>query len=135
MKIDRLDHWVLTVRKIERSCAFYERVLGMKAMTFGKNRKALLFGNQKINLHEQGRGPAPRAARPTPGSADLCFLISTPLSEAITALRSAGVEIVEGPVSRTGATGPIRSVYLRDPDGNLIELSNPEKDATETSAL
>ncbi len=125
MEIDRLDHLVLTVRDNGATCAFYSRVLGMRMVTFGDGRKALAFGAQKINLHEQGKEFEPKASSPTPGSADLCFITRTPLPEVIEHLRSHGVAIVEGPVERTGATGAILSVYLRDPDGNLIELSNP----------
>lgn len=124
MKIDRLDHLVLTVQNIESTCAFYSRALGMKVVTFGNNRKALEFGQQKINLHERGKEFDPKAANPTSGSGDLCFIIETPLPQVMVHLRSCGVEIIEGPVRQTGAVGPIESIYLRDPDGNLIELSN-----------
>ena len=125
MQIDHLDHLVLTVADIETTVDFYTRVLGMQAVTFGEGRKALVFGQQKINLHQAGREFEPKAERPTPGSADLCFIAATPLAEVIAHLQAQGVAIVEGPVQRTGATGPIRSVYVRDPDFNLIELSNP----------
>lgn len=124
MQISHLDHLVLTVADIDATVDFYTRVLGMQVVTFGEGRKALTFGNQKMNLHQAGRECEPKAERPTPGSADLCFLIATPLDEAIAHLEAQGVSIIEGPVQRTGATGPIRSVYLRDPDQNLIELSN-----------
>nr|MBO2476844.1 VOC family virulence protein [Bacillota bacterium] len=124
MKVDSLDHLVLTVADVEATCRFYSRVLGMEVVTFGQGRKALQFGSQKINLHQQGREFEPKAARPTPGSADLCFLTTVPLSDVVAHLQSAGVAIVEGPVQRTGATGPILSVYFRDPDGNLIEVAN-----------
>ncbi|OUN01384.1 MAG: hypothetical protein BAA04_06000 [Firmicutes bacterium ZCTH02-B6] len=124
MKVDSLDHLVLTVADVETTCRFYSRVLGMEVVTFGEGRKALQFGSQKINLHQQGREFEPKAARPTPGSADLCFLTSVPLAEVVAHLQSAGVAIVQGPVQRTGATGPILSVYFRDPDGNLIEVAN-----------
>ena len=124
MKIDRLDHLVLTVRDIEATCEFYKRVLGMEVVTFGNNRKALQFGEQKVNLHQAGKEFEPKALRPTPGSADLCLITSTPLKQVIDHVRACGVEIVEGPVMRTGATGPIESVYIRDPDGNLIEIAN-----------
>lgn len=125
MQIDHIDHLVLTVADIEATVDFYTRVLGMQLVTFGEGRKALAFGNQKINLHQAGREFEPKAERPTPGSADLCFIVATPLDRVIAHLETQDVSIVEGPVQRTGATGPIRSVYLHDPDQNLIELSNP----------
>ncbi len=124
MTLDRLDHLVLTVRDLPATVAFYTRVLGMQEVTFGQGRKALAFGRQKINLHPYGREFDPKAHRPTPGSADLCFITTTPLDEAAAHVRACGVEIVEGPVGRTGAQGPIRSIYFRDPDLNLIEVSN-----------
>jgi catechol 2,3-dioxygenase-like lactoylglutathione lyase family enzyme len=124
MKIERLDHLVLTVADIAKTCEFYEKVLGMETVTFGAGRKALSFGQQKINLHRAGQEFEPKAARPTPGSGDLCFITSTPVAAVILHLKKAGVAIEEGPVPRTGATGPIQSVYFRDPDGNLIEASN-----------
>ncbi len=128
--IDHLDHFVLTVQDISRTCAFYERVLGMEVVTFGEGRKALRFGSQKINLHQAGYTHPPIAHAPTPGSADVCFITSMPLAEVIQHLQRCGVEIIEGPIQRTGATGPIRSVYFRDPDRNLIEISNPIPDET-----
>ena len=124
MKIDRLDHVVLTVRDVEATCRFYTRVLGMEPVTVAGGRRALCFGQQKINLHEAGSEFEPKAAKPTAGSADLCFIAATALADVIDELRASGVEILEGPVQRTGATGPIRSVYIRDPDFNLIEISN-----------
>jgi len=124
MKIDRLDHLVLTVQSIEATCDFYSRALGMKVVTFGNNRKALQFGRQKINLHERGKEFDPKAASPTPGSGDLCFITEVPLSQVMEHIRSCGVKILEGPVRRTGAVGSIESIYFRDPDGNLIEVSN-----------
>ena len=124
MDIDRIDHVVLTVQNIEATCAFYARVLGMRPLTFAGNRKALAFGRQKFNLHEAGREFEPKAARPTPGSIDLCLVTSTPLDDVVAHLRRCDVEIIEGPVAKTGATGAIRSVYFRDPDQNLIEVSN-----------
>jgi catechol 2,3-dioxygenase-like lactoylglutathione lyase family enzyme len=124
MKIDRLDHLVLTVADVAKTCEFYERVLGMETVTFGAGRKALSFGRQKINLHQSGKEFEPKAVKPTPGSGDLCFIASTPLIEVIERLKGEGIEIVEGPVPRTGATGSMQSVYFRDPDGNLIEVSN-----------
>lgn len=124
MIADRLDHLVLTVADVERTVDFYARVLGMTPVTFGGGRRALAFGNQKINLHQAGHEFEPKAARPTPGSADLCFVSSVPLVEVMGHLAASGVDVEEGPVPRTGATGPIASVYFRDPDGNLIEVSN-----------
>jgi len=114
----------LTVRDIETTCDFYVRVLGMEIVIFGEGRTSLRFGEQKINLHQVGREFDPKARNPGPGTADLCFITTTSLLEVIHQLESCGTEIVEGPVKRTGATGPIRSVYIYDPDGNLIEISN-----------
>ena len=125
MKIDSLDHLVLTVEDIDVSASFYSEALGMDAIAFGGGRKALSFGAQKINLHRRGRELEPKAHRPTPGSADLCFLTSVPLADVLAHLAKCGVAAIEGPVLRTGATGPILSVYFRDPDMNLIEVSNP----------
>lgn len=125
MQIDSLDHLVLTVRSIRDTCAFYERVLGMNGINFGAGRHALTFGAQKFNLHEAGRELEPKAKNPTPGSADLCLLTRTPVASVLAHLADCGVPVVEGPVQRAGATGPILSVYFRDPDGNLIEVSNP----------
>lgn len=124
IRINRLDHFVLTVASIEATCDFYTRVLGMKAQTFAGGRRSLHFGTSKINLHQSGREFDPKAEQPTPGSADVCLIADTPLDQVIVHLRGAGVEIIEGPVQRTGAVGAIRSVYFRDPDGNLIEVSN-----------
>jgi catechol 2,3-dioxygenase-like lactoylglutathione lyase family enzyme len=127
MKIDALDHLVLTVADVAETCAFYTRVLGMQEVTFGGGRKALVFGMQKINLHQFGREVEPKAERPTPGSGDFCLITSVPLDEVIAHLRACGVTVLEGPVQRTGARGPILSVYFRDPDRNLIEVSNYAK--------
>lgn len=124
MQINRLDHLVLTVKDIDATCAFYSRVLGMDIITFGEGRKALQFGQQKINLHQQGNEFEPKAEKPTPGSADLCFVTERPLQKVLLHLSECGVEVEEGPVRRTGATGPIESVYFRDPDMNLLEVSN-----------
>lgn len=121
--IASLDHLVLTVRSLDATLAFYRDALGMEVVTFGEGRTALAFGSQKINLHVAGAEIAPHAKMPEPGSGDLCFLLEIPLDEAIRALERKAIPLELGPVSRTGATGPIRSVYLRDPDGNLIELS------------
>ncbi|WP_289138980.1 VOC family protein [uncultured Brevibacillus sp.] len=122
--IDRLDHLVLTVRDIEATCRFYEQVLGMQTVTFGEGRKALQFGRQKINLHQVGHEFEPKALHPVSGSADLCLIASVPLEQVIQSMKENGVEIIEGPVQKTGAMGPIMSVYMRDPDHNLIEVSN-----------
>lgn len=124
MRIERLDHMVLTVRDIAATCEFYARVLGMEVVTFGEGRRALAFGQQKFNLHEAGREFEPKADRPTPGSADLCLITQGPLDAVIAHLAACDVPILEGPVRRTGALGPIMSVYFRDPDANLIEVSN-----------
>lgn len=124
MKIDRLDHLVLTVADIERTCKFYETVLGMETVTFQGNRKALKFGQQKINLHQVGHEFEPKALTPTPGSGDLCLITNTPMNEVLAHLRKHGVAIEIEPSERTGATGKIFSVYFRDPDQNLIEVSN-----------
>jgi catechol 2,3-dioxygenase-like lactoylglutathione lyase family enzyme len=123
--IASLDHLVLTVADIARTCDFYTRALGMRVERFGAGRMALHFGRQKINLHQCDRTFDPKAVRPTPGSADLCFLLAGALEAALTHLKALGVAIEEGPLERTGAAGPIRSIYLRDPDGNLIELAAP----------
>ena len=124
MRVDRLDHLVLTVADIGATVGFYTQVLGMKAVAFGRGRTALTFGTSKINLHEAGREFEPKALRPTPGSADVCLIVDDDIGEVIAELAAAGIAIEEGPGARTGATGPIVSCYIRDPDQNLIELSN-----------
>ncbi len=124
MQIDHLDHLVLTVQDIERTCEFYARALGMQVVTFGEGRTALHFGNQKINLHQKGKEFDPKAQYPTAGSADLCFLTSIPLEQVIAHLQSCHVSLLLGPVQRTGATKSLVSIYFRDPDGNLLEISN-----------
>lgn len=127
MQIERIDHLVLTVQDVARTCEFYERVLGMQAITFGEGvegRKALQFGSQKINLHQVGREFEPKALRPVAGSADLCFITLTPLEQVIEHFQACNVPVIEGPVRRTGATGTLLSAYIRDPDGNLIEVAN-----------
>lgn len=126
MQVSRLDHFVLTVQSIEVTVAFYESVMGMHQELFGNGRVALKYGQQKINLHLAGHEFEPKAAVPTPGSADLCFITHTPLEEAMNHVQACGVEIIAGPVGRTGANGPLRSFYFRDPDQNLIELSNED---------
>lgn len=124
MKINHLDHLVLTVASIERTCDFYSRVLGFEIVTFLGDRRALKFGQQKINLHQIGLEFEPKAVRPTAGSGDLCFIADTSVEQVVAELHAANVAIELGPVERTGALGKIRSVYLRDPDQNLIEISN-----------
>lgn len=124
MKIASLDHLVLTVRNIEASVEFYTSVMGMELSVFGNNRKALSFGSQKINLHQFKNEFEPKAQTPTPGSADLCFLTQTSIHDVISELQTKHITILEGPIQRTGATGAILSVYFRDPDQNLIEVSN-----------
>lgn len=124
IRIDHLDHLVLTLASVDASCDFYARVLGMKVETFAGDRKALSFGNQKINLHRKGHEFEPKAIRPTPGSADLCFIAETAIEDVIAHLGASGIAMEEGPVDRTGAMGPMVSVYFRDPDGNLVEVSN-----------
>src|SRR5712692_3404677 len=126
MKLDRLDHLVLTVRNIETTCKFYSDVLNMEVITFENGRKALSFGSQKINLHEAGKEFEPKAYRPTPGSADLCVTTTTPIDQVVKQLELSKVRILEGPIRRTGALGQMMSVYFRDPDLNLIEVSNYE---------
>ncbi|MFD0696942.1 VOC family protein [Paenibacillus sp. GCM10027628] len=124
MKIERLDHFVLTVKNIDHTIDFYKTVLYMEVVEFGNGRKALLFGEQKINLHEAGKEFEPKAKTPVPGSADYCLITQTPIEEVIQHLNALNVHIEEGPVRRTGALGLIQSVYIRDPDMNLIEISN-----------
>ena len=124
MRVDRIDHLVLTVASIETTVEFYTRVLGMEVMTFGPGRTALAFGTSKINLHQAGKEFEPKALRPAPGSADLCLIVDDGIAEVLAGLAEAGVPVEEGPVERTGALGPIVSCYVRDPDHNLIELSN-----------
>ena len=123
MQIDRFDHVVFTVASIEKTIEFYTRVLGMQAVTFAGGRRALAFGRNKINLHEVGKEFSPRAHRAMAGTIDLCLISATPLPQVIAELKAQGVPIEQGPVPKTGATGPITSVYFRDPDQNLIEVS------------
>jgi catechol 2,3-dioxygenase-like lactoylglutathione lyase family enzyme len=124
MQIDRLDHLVLTVADISRTCDFYTRVLGMEVVHFGQGRTALKFGLQKINLHAADAVPGLVADKPTPGSGDLCFITREPLAAVVAHLERCGVPIVAGPGPRAGAVGEIQSVYIRDPDQNLVEISN-----------
>lgn len=138
IQIDRLDHLVLTVRDIEKTCAFYTAVLGMEVITFGAGRKALRFGQQKINLYEAGKEFEPKAFQPVCGSADLCLITSTPLADVLQHLQHQQIEIEAGIVERTGAIGFIRSIYIRDPDGNLLEISsygNNEDDRSQSETM
>ena len=123
MTVDSLDHLVLTVADIDRASVFYEAVLGMRHVE-SEGRHALHFGSQKINLHQADHTFEPKARHPTPGSADLCFLTAMPIPDVLTHLARCDVPVVEGPVARTGATGRLLSVYVRDHDENLIEISN-----------
>ncbi len=123
MKIAHIDHLVLTVKDIGASCTFYNNVLGMQEVVFGYERKAVIFGNQKINFHQQGRELEPKALHPTPGSGDLCFMTTDSLADVVRHIRDCEVEILEGPVKKTGALGPMMSIYIRDPDQNLIEVA------------
>lgn len=123
MEITHLDHIVLTVQDLSKTAQFYCDVLGMKKEIFGKGRVDLKYGNQKIKLHQAGNEFEPKAANPTPGSSDLCFITTAELKDAMKQVRDKGIKIIEGPVSRVGATGPVESFYFRDPDENLIEVS------------
>jgi len=123
MKIDGIDHVVLTVKDIEATCGFYSRVLGMEVVSFGRGRKALHFGAQKINLQQVGRESTLVADKPISGSGDLCFVTSTPIEQVLAHLQSCGVKPIAGPVERDGARGSMVSVYFRDPDMNLVEVS------------
>ncbi len=130
LTVQRIDHLVLTCRDVAATIRFYTEVLGMKEVTFGAGRKALAFGRQKLNLHPVGQaadggggGVAALAARPVPGSADLCLIVAEPAAAIVAHLAVCGIPVEEGPVVRTGALGPIESIYVRDPDGNLVELA------------
>ncbi|MCW8932464.1 MAG: VOC family protein [Gammaproteobacteria bacterium] len=124
MKIKKIDHIVLTVKDIDVSVKFYSSVLGMIKEKFGNGRIALKFGSQKINLHQYGKEFEPKALIPQPGSEDLCFISETPINEVVKHIEKQSVKIIEGPIERTGAQGKILSIYFRDPDGNLLEISN-----------
>jgi|SRR5882757_1525471 len=124
MKISHIDHLVLTVADLDATCEFYSRVLSMEVVTFGGGRRALSFGHQKINLHQHGHEFEPKAARPTPGSVDICLIAETQISDVLAYLKACNVAVEQGPIARTGAKGSINSVYFRDPDSNLIEISN-----------
>ena len=123
MHVSHIDHLVLTVADIPNTVDWYRRVLGMRHVTFAGERHALTFGRQKLNLHQAGREVEPKAGRPVPGSVDLCLITATPLTEVRAHLRACGVRIEQGPIARTGAVGPITSIYVRDPDDNLIEIA------------
>jgi len=130
LQVKHLDHLVMTVHDIEATCDFYSRVLGMKVVTFGDSRKALAFGDQKINLHQFGREFSPHAKYPSPGSADLCFLTDRNMGQIVEHLLENRVRIIDGPVQRTGAKGHIVSVYIRDPDGSLVEIATKPTTST-----
>jgi len=123
MNVERINHLVLTVKDIDETCRFYEEILGMEVENFSARRKALKFGNQKLNLHQKGRGYEPGAQSPTPGAIDICFIVTESVDQIKTELENKNIAI-EGIVQRTGATGKITSIYFRDPDQNLIEVSN-----------
>lgn len=123
ISIDRVDHLVLTVADVDRAVDFYEQILGMEPVIFPGGRHAMRFGNQVIKLHQASELVQPTAQHPVPGSANLCFVTSQPLSEFQEHLRGNDIRIEEGPVSRIGAAGSITSLYLRDPDGNLLEVA------------
>lgn len=125
-RVDEIDHLVLTVTDIEATHHFYSRALGMKLITFGDNRTALVFGRRKINLHPVDSPFSPHAKAPTPGSGDMCLLTPSPIEDVVAHMNEMGIPIEAGPVTRAGATGPITSVYVRDPDGNLVEIGHPE---------
>ena len=124
MQLDTIDHLVLTVQDIQATCEFYSTVLGMRVVSFGEDRKALQFGQQKLNLHQAGQEFEPKALRPTPGAIDLCLITQTPLTDVIQHFQQCGVTLELGIVQRTGANGPIDSIYIRDPDGNLLEIAH-----------
>ena len=124
MKVERIDHVVLTVADVDRTIVFYERALGMRAVAFGEGRRALAFGDQKLNLHQSGHEFTPHASAPMPGGVDICFTTTTPLDDVMRHLREAGIAIELGPVDKTGARAALRSIYVRDPDGNLVEIAN-----------
>jgi catechol 2,3-dioxygenase-like lactoylglutathione lyase family enzyme len=121
--MDRIDHLVMTVENVEVTCQWYQRVLGIKSAVFGEGRKALLLAKQKINLHPKGSEIEPKAHVPTPGSLDLCLLSSTPLGQVIEHLKAQRVPVEKGPIKRNGAAGLLTSIYIRDPDKNLLEIS------------
>lgn len=123
-KISHMDHLVLTVKSIQDTVDFYTRVMGMEEIQFGSGRKALAFGQQKLNLHQVGKEFEPKAKHPTPGAIDICLITKSPLADVQKHIESCNVTIEEGPIQRTGAVGPIMSIYFRDPDFNLIEVSN-----------
>ncbi len=123
MKVSHLDHLVLTVKDVKASCAFYTKVLGMQEVTFDKNRNAVVFGNQKINFHQHGEEFEPKALHPMPGSDDMCFITTDSLDDVIHHFSDCGIEIIDGPVERTGALGSMMSIYVHDPERNLIEIA------------
>ncbi len=127
MKIIGIDHLVITVKDIDETVAFYTRILGMTAITFAEGRKGLVFGAQKINLHKAGEEIMPHSQNPVPGSTDICFITETPMPQVISHLASCSIEILAGPLQKSGAAGPLLSIYIKDPDSNLIEIANQIK--------
>jgi catechol 2,3-dioxygenase-like lactoylglutathione lyase family enzyme len=128
MKVNRIDHLVLTTSDIEQTINFYTTILGMELISVEGGRKSLRFGTQKINLHEAGQEISPHARHPLPGSTDLCFITETSIQQVVEHLHSSGITLLKGPTKRIGATGPLFSIYIQDPDGNLLELSNHLKE-------
>ena len=128
MKVNKIDHLVLTTSDIEQTINFYTTILGMELISVEGGRKSLRFGTQKINLHEAGQEISPHAKHPLPGSTDLCFITATSIQQVVEHLHSSGITPLEGPTKRIGATGPLLSIYIQDPDGNLLELSNHLKE-------
>lgn len=124
IRIKSLDHLVITASDLQATIDFYTRVLGMEHVAFGNNLHAVQFGDQKFNIHDTSTDVSPKAKNIVPGSADFCLICETPVSQVILHLADCGIEIEEGPVTRSGAAGTLESVYFRDPDGNLVEVSN-----------
>jgi catechol 2,3-dioxygenase-like lactoylglutathione lyase family enzyme len=123
--MDHIDHVVMTVENVDQTCAWYLRVLGVRSAAFGEGRKALLLHKQKINLQQKGAELEPHARAPTSGALDVCLISSTPLAQVLEHFKAQRVPVEKGPIKRNGATGLLTSVYVRDPDGNLLEISNP----------
>lgn len=123
IKVDRLDHLVLTVQNVEKTCQFYAKALGIKSVTFGSGSKALCLGAQRIKLQQRGQESEPKAGTATPGSGDFCFITQTDLEQVVQHLVSCNIEVIDGPIRRSGTNGPMTSIYFRDPDLNLVQVS------------